>query len=95
MRENKSEGGKMIWWSIEQGQGGVVTPSDPLPPMPDVPRGCLLVITGRAPIWRYGMAIHKAHGSPAGAVATYDPRLGVVVVMSHCPQWAEKQVIDI
>jgi len=82
-----------VWWGI-QGEG-VVTPSDPLPPMPKIPRGALLVITGRAPIWRYGLAIHKAHGSSAGAVATFDPRLGAVVVISHSPQWTEGQVIDI
>jgi CRISPR-associated Csx3 family protein len=35
---------------------------------------------GRAPIWRYGMALHLLHGSPAAAVAFYDPRLGAVVV---------------
>ena len=52
MRENKSEGGKMIWWSIEQGQGGVVTPSDPLPPMPDVPRGCQAERLYGVTVWR-------------------------------------------
>jgi CRISPR-associated protein Csx3 len=41
------------------------------------------------------MAIHKAHGSPAGAVATYDPRLGAVVVVTHSPEYKEGQVIDV
>jgi len=50
---------------------------------------------GRAPIWRYGMALHLLHGSPAAAIAFYDPRLGAVVVASHSPDYAIGQVIDI
>ena len=47
------------------------------------------------PIWRYGVAFHKLHGSAAGAVAVYDPRLGAVVVASHCPEYREGQVVDV
>jgi len=42
-----------------------------------------VIIEGRAPIWRYGMAMHKLHPSPAAAIAFYDPRLGAVVVATH------------
>jgi len=42
-----------------------------------------VIIEGRAPIWRYGMALHKLHPSPAAAIAFYDPRLGAVVVATH------------
>ena len=35
------------------------------------------------------------HGSPAGAIAVFDPRLGAVVVASHHPNWREGQVLDI
>ena len=42
---------------------------------------------GRAPIWRYGMALHLLHGSPAAAVAFYDLHLGAVVVASHRLEW--------
>ncbi len=56
--------------------------------------GVLVVIEGRAPIWRYGMAFHLLHGSAAMAVAVFDPRLGAVVVASHHPNWHEGQVID-
>jgi hypothetical protein len=38
-----------------------------------------------------GMALHKLHGSPAAAVAFYDPRLGAVVVASHNQQWTVGQ----
>jgi CRISPR-associated protein Csx3 len=76
------------------GQYGIA-PDEPLPRLPDIPRGALVVIEGRAPIWRYGMAFHRLHGSPAGAIAVFDPRLGAVVVASHHPNWREGQVIDV
>ena len=72
-----------------------ITPDEPLPALPQIPRGALVVIEGRAPIWRYGVAFHKLHGSPAGAVAVYDPRLGAVVVASHSPHFHDGQVLDV
>ena len=71
-----------------------ITPSEPLPPLPAIPRGSLVVVAGRAPIWRYGMALHLLHGSPAAAVAFYDPRLGAVVVATHSREWQVGQVVD-
>lgn len=71
-----------------------IAPDAPLPPLPAIPRGALVVVEGRGPIWRYAMALHRLHGSPAAAVAVYDPRLGAVVVASHSPQFTEGQVID-
>ncbi len=73
----------------------IIKPDEPLPPRPKIPRGALVILTGRAPIWRYGMALHKLHGSPAGAIAVYDPRLGAVVVVSHCDAWTVGQVVDV
>ena len=84
---------KYIFYSI--GVDEPILPSEPLPSPPDIPRGAVVIIEGRAPIWRYGMAFHKLHGSPAAAVAVYDPRLGAVVVASHHPEYKEGQVIDI
>ena len=72
-----------------------ITPNEPLPPLPDIPRGSLLVVEGRAPIWRYGMALHLLHSSPAAAIAFYDPRLGAVVVASHNPSFTIGQVVDV
>jgi CRISPR-associated protein Csx3 len=72
-----------------------VTPSEPLPPLPKIPRNALVIVEGRSPIWRYGFALHKLHGSPAAAVAVYDPRLGAVVVASHSPNFVEGEIIDI
>lgn len=77
------------------GTSGPIGPEEPLPPLPQIPRGAVVVVGGRAPIWRYGMAIHSLHGSPAAAVACFDPRLGAVVVASHSPQYREGQVIDV
>ena len=66
-----------------------------LPPLPNIPRGSLVIVEGRAPIWRYGMALHLLHGSPAAAVAFYDPRLGAVVVATHSREWQVGQVVDV
>jgi len=72
-----------------------ISPAEPLPPLPEIPRGSLVIVEGRAPIWRYGMALHCLHGSPAAAIAFYDPRLGAVVVASHSPGWVVGQVVDV
>ena len=72
-----------------------ITPTEPLPEVPKIPRGSVVVIEGRAPIWRYGMAFHQLHGSPAAAVAVYDPRLGAVIVASHNPEYQEGQVLEV
>jgi CRISPR-associated protein Csx3 len=66
-----------------------------LPTLPAIPRGSLVIVEGRAPIWRYGMALHRLHASPAAAIAFYDPRLGVVVVASHSLEWQVGQVVDV
>ena len=34
-----------------------ITPGEPLPPLPEIPRSSLVIVEGRAPIWRYGMAL--------------------------------------
>lgn len=82
-----------VFYSIAVDQP--IGPEEALPPLPEVPRGALVVVEGRAPIWRYGMALHRLHGSAAGAVAFFDPRLGAVVVASHHPNWREGQVVDV
>jgi CRISPR-associated protein Csx3 len=41
------------------------------------------------------MALHLLHGSPAAAIAFYDPCLGAVVVASHSPSWKLGDVINI
>jgi CRISPR-associated protein Csx3 len=83
----------LVFYSI--GVTEPISPSEPLPAVPAIPRGALVVIEGRAPIWRYGIAFHRLHGSPAGAIAVFDPRLGAVVVASHKPEFKEGQVIEV
>jgi CRISPR-associated protein Csx3 len=83
----------VVFYSI--GVAEPIGPSEPLPALPPIPRGALVVIEGRAPIWRYGLAFHRLHGSPAGAIAVYDPRLGAVVVASHRTEWHEGQVFEV
>jgi len=68
---------RVIFYSI--GVDAPITPEEPLPPLPQIPRGSVVVIEGRAPIWRYGMALHRLHGSPAAALAVFDPRLGAIL----------------
>ncbi len=81
-------------WDV--GVEGPITPDTPLPDLPSIDPGAVLVIGGRAPIWRYGLAFHRAHGSPAGAIAVFDPRLGgAVVVASHTPAIAEASVVPV
>lgn len=41
------------------------------------------------------MTLHLLHGSPAAAVAFYDPRLGAVVVATHSKEWQVGQVVDV
>ena len=82
----------IIFYSI--GVDHPINPSEPLPELPEIPRGSIVVVEGRAPIWRYGLAFHKLHGSPAAAVAVYDPRLGAVVVASHSPDFKDGDVVD-
>lgn len=72
-----------------------IEPSEPLPELPNIAPGQLVVIEGRSPIWRYGIALSKLHGSKAGAIACYDPRVGAVIVCSHNPSWKEGNVLDI
>ncbi|MDR0610175.1 MAG: CRISPR-associated protein Csx3 [Planctomycetaceae bacterium] len=72
-----------------------IRPNEPLPTLPEIPRGAVVIIEGRAPIWRYGMAQHLLHGSSASAIAVYDPRLGAVIVSSHSPNYQEGDVLDI
>ena len=77
---------KIVWYHI--GADTILAPAAPLPELPEIPRGALVIVEGRAPVWRYGMAFHKLHGL-AAAVAVYDPRLGAVVVASHTTEYCE------
>ena len=80
--EDRTGGGHLYSIGVEE----PATPDVPLPALPEIPRGSLVVIEGRAPVCRYGFAFHRLHGSAAAAVAVFDPRLGAVIVASHSPE---------
>lgn len=42
-----------------------------------------VIVGGRGPVWLYGAILHHLHVTRWSA--TYDPRLGAVVVASHHP----------
>jgi CRISPR-associated protein Csx3 len=50
-----------------------------------------ILLNGRGPVWGYGMLLHVAHPTPA--VATFDPRLGYVVVQSHDSRFEVGQIL--
>ncbi len=83
----------LVWYSV--GVKQPITPDEPLAKLPAIPRGSVVVITGRAPIWRYGMAFHQLHGSPAAAIAVFDPRLGAVIVASHTPGLQAGEILGV
>lgn len=82
----------IIKWDI--GVDSPIAPNDVMPELPKLQPGDTLVIGGRAPTWRFGRALHAAHGSAAGVVCFFDPKLGGgVVVASHRPGTTEGEVI--
>lgn len=75
--------------------GGVTTPSEFAEAAAEaadrIPGDRPVLVNGRGPVWGYGMLLHAAHPTPA--VATYDPRLGYVVVATHDERFVVGQVI--
>lgn len=74
-------------------EGGILTPEDvktiKLPEGLTWQKG--VVLEGRAPVWVYGVLVHECH--PAPWVATYDSRLGGIVVATHSIECAIGQEI--
>ncbi len=84
----------MVWYRI--GVSQPVEPSDPLTSLPEIPRGAIVIVEGRAPIWRYAIAFHALHGSAAAAVCTYYPKLGADgVVASHVKDLHDGIILDV
>lgn len=75
--------------------GGITTPEEFAAAVaeiaPQLAGPHLVLLTGRASVWGYGMLIHAAH--PSLAIACYDPRLGYVVVATHDKRYQVGQVI--
>jgi len=68
--------------------GGILNPSD-LPELngkvtktlDQVGYDCLVGLSGRMPVWAFASLTEVCH--PTKGVATYDPRMGLVVVSRH------------
>lgn len=77
--------------------GGVTTPTQFAEAVQEIQAqlvGALpILINGRGPVWGYGMLLHSAHPSPA--IATYDPRLGYVIVQTHDERFQLGATIDL
>jgi CRISPR-associated protein Csx3 len=86
----------VVFRSIEfEIPGGVTSPSEFAAAVTEIASqlaGKLpILLNGRGPVWGYGMLLHVAHPTPA--VATFDPRLGYVVVQSHDPRFEVGQIL--
>jgi CRISPR-associated protein Csx3 len=75
--------------------GGVTTPEEFAAAVAEVegqiPGNRPVLVNGRGPVWGYGMLLHAAHPTPA--VATFDPRLGYIVVATHDERFVVGQAI--
>ena len=61
------------------------------PPKVNLAKG--VVLSGRGPIWLYCFLVHHYH--PAAWIATYDPRLGAVIVQTHHPKYRVGETVQI
>lgn len=86
------QGNRLVKFEIP---GGVTTPGEFAEAVEEVtgqlPGSLPVLINGRGPVWGFGMLIHAAHPTPG--VATFDPRLGFVVVATHDKNLTLGQVI--
>ena len=73
---------------------GAITPDvlrELVPPKVNPAKG--VVLSGRGPVWLYCFLTHVYH--PTRFVATYDPRIGGVVVESHDPDYKIGDVVKV
>jgi len=75
--------------------GGVTNPTEFAGAVAEVatqlPGHEAVLVNGRGPVWGYAMLVHSAHPTPA--VATFDPRLGYIVVATHDEKFKVGDVI--
>lgn len=62
-----------------------------IPPEVDSTKG--VVLSGRGPIWLYCYLIH--YYQPTKFIATFDPRIGAVIVESHNPDYKVGEIIEV
>jgi len=61
------------------------------PPIVNPKKG--VILSGRGPIWLYTYLTHYYH--PTLFIATYDPRLGAVIVESHTSKYETGDIIKV
>jgi CRISPR-associated protein Csx3 len=59
--------------------------------LPKVPLDQGVILSGRGPIWFFARLVHHYH--PALWIAVHDPRIGYIVVQSHCKERYEGEVL--
>jgi CRISPR-associated Csx3 family protein len=62
-------------------------------PLPEIPRGSLVIVEGRAPVVGQWPCICCTARQQRPRAA--DPRLGAVVVATHSQEWIVGQVVDV
>lgn len=73
--------------------GGVTTPEEVFgAPLPEVSLDRGVILSGRGPIWLFARFIHHYH--PARWIAVHDPRIGYIVVQSHCKERYEGEILE-
>lgn len=86
------QGLKLVKFEIP---GGVTSPTEFAGAVAEVathlPGPEAVLVNGRGPVWGYAMLVHGAHPTPC--VATFDPRLGYVVVATHDEKYKVGDVI--
>lgn len=92
------ESGTRVYRRVDFGiPGGVATPAEFAEAVAEVEAQLAgkfpVLLSGRGPVWGFAMLAHAAHATPA--VATFDPRLGYVVVQSHSALYAVGDVIPL
>lgn len=73
--------------------GGITDPTEAFSAtLPDVPQNQGVILSGRGPIWLYARLVHHYH--PARWIAIHDPRIGYIVVQSHCKERHEGEILE-
>jgi len=85
-----SHSATLIAFEIE---GGVTTPEEVFgEELPKAPLDKGVILSGRGPIWLFARLIHYYH--PARWIAVHDPRIGYIVVQSHCKERRDGEVLE-
>jgi CRISPR-associated Csx3 family protein len=82
------------WNLTQKDQSLRLDPRHAMPGMPMFRSGDIVILTGDAPIWDYGIALRMLQDEAMSIVAMYDEKLnGAVVVRSHSRHWVTGDII--